>query len=516
MILKNTLSQHTFNKFIFFWGLGLLFSCSISAEEEFFATGFVPTKREIYTTIPKATRHRAFHPAAYDISNKFPQPGNQGKQGSCVAWATTYATRSYHEALKQDWDPNTLDHQFSPAFVYNQIKLGGCDSGSNFKVALDFLKNVGTVSINQFPYNKNECSKKPDAALLDSAANFKIDDYQRVDEQKLDDIKGQIYASNPVIIGMSLSKDFTKLRGDQIYDNRNPNEDNYGGHAMVLVAYDDAKQAFKLMNSWGTQSWGNNGFGWISYAAFEKRVQEAYVIKVANTKPLPIQQKFAPDLSVEQKIKEVTSAVSCAKLNAVITNDNTINLSGFAGNRSDVTQLVSDLKSLDLQISENIDVKPWPQCEVLLSFQDVLAKKSGLTLTIAGQNKADLQKGEKLTIEVTTPSYPTYVYVTYIAANGDVIHLEQPNLNNPKPLKANTKLIFGDGKNGRDLFTVSAPFGNEIIVAIATTQPLFSAPLPQPETERDYLTQFQGAFLTRATQVQQSISAAVATLLTYE
>ena len=43
-----------------------------------------------------------------------------------------------------------------------------------------------------------------------------------------------------------------------------------GGHAMVIVGYDDnlaytgGTGAFKVLNSWGT-TWGANGFFWLTY-----------------------------------------------------------------------------------------------------------------------------------------------------------------------------------------------------------------------------------------------------------
>ena len=36
-----------------------------------------------------------------------------------------------------------------------------------------------------------------------------------------------------------------------------------GGHAMVVVGYDDDQNAFRLMNSWG-QEWCEGGFGWVT------------------------------------------------------------------------------------------------------------------------------------------------------------------------------------------------------------------------------------------------------------
>jgi peptidoglycan/LPS O-acetylase OafA/YrhL len=42
------------------------------------------------------------------------------------------------------------------------------------------------------------------------------------------------------------------------------NEVMLGGHAAMLVGYDDKKQCFIIRNSWGTK-WGLKGYGWISY-----------------------------------------------------------------------------------------------------------------------------------------------------------------------------------------------------------------------------------------------------------
>jgi fibronectin type 3 domain-containing protein len=46
---------------------------------------------------------------------------------------------------------------------------------------------------------------------------------------------------------------------------------------MVVVGYDEEKQAFKLINSWST-SWGEDGFCWIDYQTFLRTCKEAYVL----------------------------------------------------------------------------------------------------------------------------------------------------------------------------------------------------------------------------------------------
>lgn len=76
---------------------------------------------------------------------QMPEVGNQGKEGSCVAWAVAYATRSYHMPYK----PYNNAIIRCPEYVYNQIKVTGCESVSYFvnsgvyKGALNLLKDEG-------------------------------------------------------------------------------------------------------------------------------------------------------------------------------------------------------------------------------------------------------------------------------------------------------------------------------------------------------------------------------------
>jgi C1A family cysteine protease len=50
-------------------------------------------------------------------------------------------------------------------------------------------------------------------------------------------------------------------------------------HTLVICGYDDAKHAYKVMNSWGT-GWGDAGFSWIDYDLFpQKSAYYTYVIQ---------------------------------------------------------------------------------------------------------------------------------------------------------------------------------------------------------------------------------------------
>jgi hypothetical protein len=60
-----------------------------------------------------------------------------------------------------------------------------------------------------------------------------------------------------------------------------------GGHAMLIVGYDDSRSAFKLLNSWGP-GWGSAGYGWLGYGFFSQVVREGYVAKDAKNGPVPV------------------------------------------------------------------------------------------------------------------------------------------------------------------------------------------------------------------------------------
>lgn len=240
-------------------------------------------------------------PESFSLAKYAPTRGNQGQQGSCVAWASAYAARTILEAEHTGNQPN--DCRFSPSFLYNQIALEGCQ-GSYLPEALKLMQNKGLVNFNAFPYNDQDCSTKPNSSLMADAANFKINGYQRLsggpdgtntDEVNMLAIKQNIAQGAPVVIGMMVGGSFMQdMMGK---DNWVPAESDYsmtgfGGHAMCVVGYDDYRFAsnmggFQIMNSWG-EEWGNRGFAWVSYDDFSIFCKEAYGLypmgsKGANT-----------------------------------------------------------------------------------------------------------------------------------------------------------------------------------------------------------------------------------------
>ena len=573
--------------------LALSLSFHVITSAQPYGQGLDLLSSEEYLSLQVAPRYRSFLPASADLSEWFPAVGAQGEQGSCVAWATTYYMRSYYENRQNT--STAKQTPLSPAFVYNQLKKqdASCKSGLNIGRALEFLKLKGAPPLRSFPYSQNNCLALPDQAVESVATQFKIESWRRLTKGNLDDVKGEIARDRPVVIGMIVSEKFKDFRGKSNFDELISESATRGGHAMTVVGYDDARQAFRLVNSWG-QQWGDRGFAWISYESFNSNVVESYtatvtrnLIPVAVKPPEPIavkppeQQKLIPSViiavkppepqpevppvkpeqqkpavlppapvvippepvvtppvisplapvvappepvvipppkpvvtpsivsppkpvvppapipvkppvinlaDVQSKLAKSIQGMQCAAVK-VESVKGVLQLSGFVGNETDASTIRDLLSQVGDRAKSNVQLRPWPHCEGLITLAKPLAENAQLNID---SNKKILVEGDKLRLDIKSPNYPSYIYVSYLQADGQVVHLHRYSDQGNKPIPANSSLVLG----GKGEYVVSGPtFGPESVFVVASALPLLSLDRPQFETEREYLTQFRLAIL---------------------
>jgi serine/threonine-protein kinase len=108
-----------------------------------------------------------------------------------------------------------------------------------------------------------------------------------------------------------------------------------------------------------------------------------------------------------------------------------------------------------------------------------------------------LRKDELLKPQITTPDYPAWLIVDYFQSDGGITHLYPWSTDKPKLEAAGTPIIIGDSKKVQ--FPVGAPFGTDMVLAIASSAPLFPTRRPENDTAPAYL-----AALGRALQQAQS------------
>ncbi|OQP54442.1 C1 family peptidase [Niastella populi] len=201
-------------------------------------------------------------PSGYLIT--MPSVRHQGTEGSCVSFAVTYARASEQYYKTRATNYNDAVNVFSPEYIFNQVGLPDC-SGSAVTTSLDLLKNTGVCTWQSMPYSTNNgCSVAPSATQNAEAANYKIAAYSRIPDADLTAIKTMIASNHAVIASFTIDGSFKNAYPGFIWKSLTGNS---GSHTMAICGYDDAKHAYKAINSWGT-GWGDAGYIWIDYDFF--------------------------------------------------------------------------------------------------------------------------------------------------------------------------------------------------------------------------------------------------------
>ncbi len=185
--------------------------------------------------------------------NAFPGIGNQGAQGSCTAFATTYYQMTHNTALMRGWSHSATTTIFSPKWTYNLINNGE-DSGSYPTDAFLLLEKNGAAMWSEFPYNTTEYRKWPMVSeVWRNAIGHRTEGVQYVDNisttGSLDTLKAILtngYAATFATYISSwqvttISDDTSTIDDDALIGQkvRYWVNGNVGGHMMTFVGYND-------------------------------------------------------------------------------------------------------------------------------------------------------------------------------------------------------------------------------------------------------------------------------------
>lgn len=225
-----------------------------------------------------------------DLKPYCPTVRDQGKISSCVGWSVGYAAMTIEKAIanKLSGKRSQIDAEaYSAMFLYNQIKLGACDYGAELHQALTFVKDKGNVLYRDFAVN-NACDSIPSIALRNKAALNRMKSFAALftpdaaPETKVERVKLALAGNKPVVVGMVVLENFLTLKSsDPVWYPGIGKTNVFGGHAMVVIGFDDSRKAFEVMNSWGT-GWANGGFAWIRYDDFASYCKYAYQFVLAR------------------------------------------------------------------------------------------------------------------------------------------------------------------------------------------------------------------------------------------
>ncbi len=194
---------------------------------------------------------------------------DQGVLGSCTAFAAVAAM----EYLHKRFDGSKIDDMFSEKFTYyatrvNVLGWAPEDSGAYVRDAVKSLVKYGTCLEKTCAYN-NDFRTAPSQIAYTEAMKYQALSYAKFEDGKssaerqqlIGTLKANLDAGLPIVGGfVCYSNLWNAVKG--VIPPRNGQI--IGGHAILIVGYDDTKKLFKFKNSWGA-GWGDHGYGYLPY-----------------------------------------------------------------------------------------------------------------------------------------------------------------------------------------------------------------------------------------------------------
>ena len=208
-------------------------------------------------------------PAKVDLRQWASPVDNQGELGSCTGFSIKGARE-----LMLIRDGKSGYVPLSPLFLYyyERKKEGSLneDAGSNITTGMEVLQKIGIAPEALWSYDErndnNPATKEkfqlpPSAEAYSAARAYRVNEFRPLDT--LRDIRYELSRRNPVVIGIEVF--------EALYDTKNgrlplPNlrEESQGGHAVLVVGYDDTQKMLIIKNSWG-DDWGDHGYFYLPY-----------------------------------------------------------------------------------------------------------------------------------------------------------------------------------------------------------------------------------------------------------
>lgn len=249
---------------------------------------------------------------AFEV-NFAPPVGDQKQAGTCNAFATGYLITTLMNKLAnrtQFTEKSLPENIISTRYLFTSIpdakyqdrtRKEQCN-GSSFTGIIEANKAKGTPSEKDAPYGllggtewlRLLQQKQPlNATCLEAEITknpqwnkgldrFQVTGHRTIDLTNIEAIKKELLLQNAVSFGTTLPYGFWKAGSDPVKypiltqtivdsvraegEARGYTKESIhsGGHAMLIVGFDDTKKAFKVQNSWGT-GWGDKGYIWVSY-----------------------------------------------------------------------------------------------------------------------------------------------------------------------------------------------------------------------------------------------------------
>lgn len=226
------------------------------------------------------------YPPKVDLRSLCSPVEDQGQLGSCTGNAIVGALEFLENKENAGAGHGDPFNNLSRLFVYYNERViehdVGQDNGAQIRDGIKSIAKQGVCSEVTWPYDIAKFKDKPPGAAYAEATGRRITQYKRVAQTEID-IMGTLAGGDPIVFGFNVYSDFesSEVASTGVVNLPTAKEQPVGGHAVLMVGYDEAAARVIVRNSWGA-GWGQAGYFTMPFA---------YVIN----------PKLADDLWVVQK-----------------------------------------------------------------------------------------------------------------------------------------------------------------------------------------------------------------------
>jgi C1A family cysteine protease len=246
-----------------------------------------------------AVKRQTLIPASVDLRKLCPPVYDQGDIGSCSGNALAGALEFLENmALASQMPVGEAPEEFSSTFTpvsrlfiyWNERAIEGTTShdagATSLRDGCDALFQKGVCRETTWPYSDSLLLVCPHSEAYGEAWHHKLDAYYQLDT--LNDMRNCLALGYPFTLGIPV---YDSFMSDEVAQTGQipmpgPTESLQGGHAVLIVGYDDRDQTFLLRNSWGTD-WGMQGYAKIPYAYVTMLGDDFFTLRLKPTRLVP-------------------------------------------------------------------------------------------------------------------------------------------------------------------------------------------------------------------------------------